>query len=126
MRSNNFPLRLFVWTFLALFCTIPALAQTSAFTYQGRLSDGAAAATGTYQMQFALFDASTSGSQVGSTVTLTSVSVANGIFTVQLDFGASAFPGADRYLEIAVKKTAEPGYTTLTPRQAITSVPYAV
>jgi hypothetical protein len=32
------------------------------------------------------------------------VQVASGVFTVQLDFGAAAFPGADRYLEIGVKK----------------------
>lgn len=108
-------------------------AQTTVFTYQGRLTDAGAPASGTYQMQFALFDAATGGNQIGSTMTFDgagsnppAVSVANGVFTVQLDFGAAAFPGADRFLEIGVKKSAEAEYTTLAPRQQITSTPYAI
>src|SRR6478752_1282036 len=105
-------------------------AQTSIFTYQGKLDDAAAAANGTYQMQFALF--SSGGTQIGSTLTfdgssLPAVQVTNGIFTVQLDFGSSPFTsGADRYLEISVKHAADPGYTTLTPRQQLTASPYSI
>jgi hypothetical protein len=71
-------------------------AAGTAFTYQGRLRDGGTAVTGTYDFEFKLFDAATDGNQVGATLTLDDVSVANGLFTVLLDFGASAFPGADR------------------------------
>lgn len=104
-------------------------AQTNTFTYQGRLTDGATAANGTYEMQFSLYDALAGGTQMGTTITNTSVSVVNGIFTVQLDFSpATPFStGADRWLEIAVRKAADPpGYTTLTPRQQITSSPYSI
>ncbi|MBS1797633.1 MAG: hypothetical protein JSS81_27670 [Acidobacteria bacterium] len=102
-------------------------AQTSAFIYQGRLTDGPVSASGTYQMTFKLYDAVSGGTQIGSTVTDNSVAVASGAFAVQLDFGTSPFgAGADRWLEIAVKKAAEPGFTTLSPRQQITSSPYAV
>lgn len=101
-------------------------AQSTAFTYQGRLSDGAYPANGTYEMTFTLHSAdSGAANQLGSTSTNTNVQVANGIFTVELDFG-SEFPGPDRWLEISVKKPAESGYTTLTPRQKLNSVPYAV
>ena len=50
-----------------------------------------------------------------------------GAFSVQppLDFGPTAFPGADRYLEISVRRSAMDPFTTLTPRQQITSTPYA-
>ncbi len=54
------------------------------------------------------------------------MSVAAGIFTVQLDFGASVFPGAARYLEISVKPTSGLTFTTLGPRQPLTSAPYTI
>lgn len=101
-------------------------AQTTAFTYQGSLKDGAAGATGTYEMQFSLFDASADGNPIGSIITNPNVSVLNGVFSVELDFASSSYSGADRWLEIRVKKTAEASYTTLSPRQKIASVPYAV
>jgi hypothetical protein len=103
-------------------------AQTSTITYQGRLTDSGAPPTGTYDMQFKLYDALTAGSLQGSTstVTKTGVNVTNGIFTVQLDFGASGFPGADRFLDIGVKHPADSTYTPLVPRQQLTSSPYAI
>ena len=83
-------------------------AQTSIFTYQGRLTDATMAASGPYQMRFALFPASGTGAQIGPTLTFDgagtnppAVQVTNGVFTVQLDFGASPFgSGADRYLKL--------------------------
>lgn len=127
MKTNNCKL---FYLPIALLCVVifsmTAQAQTPAFTYQGRLTDGSMAASGTYEMQFKLYDALTAGTQIGSTVTNTNVTVTNGTFTVTLDFGAAAFPGANRFLEIAVKKPAEPGFTTLTPRQPVNSVPYAL
>ena len=110
-----------------------AQAQTSAFTYQGNFTDSTAVqqpTNGIYDFQFTLYDAQTGGTQQPqpgpTTVTLTSVPVTNGVFTVQLDFGATAFPGADRYLEIAVKRPEETTYTPLSPRQQITATPYAI
>ena len=73
-------------------------AQTSAFTYQGRLNDGANLANGSYDLTFALFDAASGGDQVGGILTSAATAVSSGIFTVTLDFGAGAFPGADRWL----------------------------
>jgi hypothetical protein len=58
---------------LALLSLNPQLstahAQGTAFTYQGRLNDGGSPASGSYDLTFALFDAATSGNQVGGTVT---------------------------------------------------------
>ena len=103
-------------------------AQTPAFTYQGRLTESALPAAGTYQMQFSVWDAVTMGTQQGTTITNNAVTVANGVFTVQLDFTAAPFAtGANRWIEIAVRKAADPpGFTTLTPRQQITSNPFAI
>ena len=107
-------------------CTVSARAQTTAFTYQGKLTDSAMAANGNYDLSFALYDAATSGNQIGATLTRANVNVANGIFTVGLDFGTNPFPGADRFLQIAVKRPADANFTTLTPRQQVTSTPYAI
>lgn len=123
-QSKNFVVAL---TLLLLLGVAPLFAQTTAINYQGTLSDGGNPANGTFEMQFKLYDALTAGSQVGSTVTNSSVTLTNGHFTVTLDFGAPAFSGADRWLEVSVRKASDaPGYTTLTPRQPINSSPYAL
>ena len=102
-------------------------AQTSTFTYQGRLADNGAAATGLYDLRFTVYDASTNGSAASGAVTNPAVTVSNGLFVATLDFGASAFSGADRWLEIGVRTNGGAGaFITLTPRQPITSTPYAI
>jgi len=108
--------------------TATTFAQTTAFTYQGKLNDGAIAANGTYLLEFKLFGTQTVGTgiQVGTTISDVQATVVNGIFTVQLDFGASAFTGADRFLEVSVRRNTGESYVTLTPRQPVSSVPYAV
>jgi hypothetical protein len=105
----------------------PGFAQTTSFVYQGKLHDGGVAATGTYQFQFKLYDASSGGSQVGQTLADVPAAVNGGVFAVNLDFGAAAFSGAARFLEIAVRLngSGQP-YTVLNPRQPISSAPYAV
>jgi hypothetical protein len=102
-----------------------ARAQTASFAYQGKLTDGALAANGSYQMQFGLFAAAVGGSQIGAPQTST-VTVANGVFTVNLGFGASAFDGTDRFLQISIFSPATNAFVALTPRQQITSAPYAI
>ncbi|PYS38567.1 MAG: hypothetical protein DMF71_16645 [Acidobacteria bacterium] len=76
------------------------MAQTTAFTYQGRLTDGGTPANGNYDLQFTLWDSASGGSQIGATQNFSNIGVSSGIFTVTLDFGANAFPGANRFLEI--------------------------
>lgn len=106
------------------FSIIPAGAQSTSFTYQGRLTDNNAAASGAYQMKFTLFDSN--NNQIGSTIENTNVTVTNGNFTVQLDFGAIAFNSRTLSLQIAVKRPADAAYTTLGPNQPITPVPLAI
>jgi hypothetical protein len=48
------------------------------------------------------------------------------LFTVTLDFGAAAFPGFDRWLEISVRTNGSGSFATLSPRQALTPTPYAI
>ncbi|HET9496462.1 MAG TPA: hypothetical protein VFR15_19715, partial [Chloroflexia bacterium] len=93
--------------------------------YQGSLKDGGSPANGLYDFTFKLFDALAGGGQVGSTVSIGSQTVSQGLFTVQLDFGASVFQGSARWLEVAVRPAGGGTYTTLSPRQALTAAPYA-
>lgn len=113
---------------LIVCCSITsALAQSNAFTYQGKLNTSGNPATGNYDMLFKLFDSLTDGNQIGSPVVNSNTLVTNGIFTVELDFEAGAFDGTPRYLEICVRPTdSKDPYTVLAPRQAITSTPYAM
>jgi hypothetical protein len=100
-------------------------AQGSAFTYQGRLNDSGGAATGSYDLQFTLFDGATNGSAVAGPITNSPTIVSNGLFTVILDFGATPFTGADLWLEIAARAT-NGAFTVLSPRQKITATPYSL
>ena len=109
---------------LLAFSTI-GFAQTTAFNYQGSLNSGGTPASGNHDFEFALFDAASGGAQLGSMLTQNSVAVTNGIFAVSLDFG-SQFPGANRFLEIRVRQAGGGAFTQLTPRQPVTSAPYAV
>jgi len=115
-----------VTLFFLLGSSIALRAQTASFTYQGKLTDNGLAANGSYQMQFALFDAAANGNQLGATVSISNVQVTNGIFTVSLDFGAAAFSGAGRFLQISVFSNTSASFVALNPRQAVTSAPYAI
>ena len=126
--SNTHCLRPSLVVALLLMSSALASAQTTVFTYQGRLNDGGSAANGVLDMQFKLYDAAdpSAGAQIGSTITNSNVAVTNGIFTVRLDFGASALPGANRFLEVGVRRSSSDPYTVLAPRQQVTSAPYAI
>jgi len=51
--------------------------------------------------------------------------VTDGVFTVALDFGAGAFDGDPRFLQVSVRSSGGGGFTQLNPRQALTANPYA-
>jgi hypothetical protein len=99
----------------------------TAITYQGRLTSAGIPVSGSYDLQFRLYDAEAGGAQVGVTVEKSTVAVQNGLFAVTLDFGAGAFTGGARWMDIGMRETGNPDpYTVLEPRQPITPVPYAV
>ncbi|MBI2567734.1 MAG: DUF11 domain-containing protein [Candidatus Schekmanbacteria bacterium] len=104
----------------------------AAISYQGRLLDedatpGGAAVSGVCDFRFSLHSAlAGEGNQIGSTITSNNVSVTDGLFSVDLDFGASAFSGADRYLQISVQCEGDDDFSTLSPRQKLAMSPQAV
>ncbi|HEX8737166.1 MAG TPA: tail fiber domain-containing protein [Pyrinomonadaceae bacterium] len=103
-----------------------AFGQTSVISYQGRLSEASAVENGEYQFQFKLYDAAEGGNQIGSTIELKTL-VTNGAYSAGLDFGKEAFSGADRYLEISIRKTEAEAYAPLSnTREKVNSAPYAI
>jgi hypothetical protein len=112
---------------LAVFLSLASglRAQTTAFTYQGQLNGSNGPVTGAYDFRFRIFDATSS--LVAGPLTNAPVGVTNGLFTVTLDFGPGVFNGSSRSLEIAVHSYGDTNaYAALSPRQALTPVPYAV
>jgi trimeric autotransporter adhesin len=118
-------------TLFALFSTLnpqlsTAFAQGAAFTYQGRLNDGANPAQGIYDLGFTIYDAGGGGNVIAGPLVNTAVAVSNGLFTVTLDFGSDVFTGEARWLEIDVRTNGGAGFATLSPRQQLTPTPYAI
>jgi hypothetical protein len=79
-----------------------------------------------YDFRFSLCDAAVDGSQIGGEIVEEDVPISDGLFTVVLDLGSSAFDGGARYLEIGVRPGDSTGaHIVLTPRRHITPTPYA-
>ncbi len=118
--------RLLILSFL-LIVRLTVFSQSHAFTYQGRLCDGGAPSSGTYEFIVSLYDGLTGSGKVAGPTTNAAVNVSNGLFVVTVDLGAQAFPGADRWLEISVRRSGtNVPFTTLTPRQQISATPYSL
>ena len=97
------------------------------FTYQGRLTLHGEPASGLHEYRARLYNQSGGGSQIGPQQTGNLLPDGNGLFTLQLDFGAR-FAGAERWLELDVRPfsvSSPPDWTTLSPRQRITPAPAA-
>ena len=111
---------------LATFSLQPAtiVAQTTAFSYQGRLNDNGSPASGVYDLRFAVYDSANSpGILIAGPVTNSATGVTNGLFTVTLDFGDGVFTGPARWLELDVRTNGGGPFTTLLPRQPLLSCP---
>ncbi len=125
-------------------CVAGAEPVGTSFTYQGALKDNGGPANGNYEMQFSLWDSprtgplDPAGTQIGPTLTFDgaggnppAISVTDGLFTAQLDFGDVAedrpiFLSDARWLEVAVRPAGAGGaYFFLYPRQRLTRVPFA-
>jgi hypothetical protein len=113
---------------LLLFNSTQAVPVSTAFTYQGRLTENGQPAEGVYDLQFRLFDAVTGGSQVGVAVIRGDITVTKGLFTVSdVDFGSGIFNGEARWIEISVRPGGSTGsFTPLLLLQPITATPYAI
>lgn len=102
------------------------------FTYQGVLRVSGTPYTGSADLRFQLFGVATGGSPLGSVVVVSNAALSEGQFAAELDFGAGAFQGDARWVQVSVRTPAwngvgsAPAFTTLTPRSAVMPAPYAI
>jgi|ERR1044071_1711625 hypothetical protein len=119
---------LLFWTMTgALLTQGHCLAESTVFTYQGRLSANGLPANGLYDFRFAIYRLETNGLLIGGPLTNTAVGVTNGLFTTSLDFGHTPFLSDNHWMDCAVRSNGSAGsFTTLSPRIRIAAAPYAI
>lgn len=105
---------------LVLAVAVTALAVPNQMTYQGKLTDasGAPISDDTATVQFQIFDKPTGGALLLDTSMTVNTDV-QGVFTAIFNGVNDAMTGGNRYLQMIVRGD------TLTPRQAMTTAPYA-
>jgi len=102
---------------------------TTAFTYQGELTQNGQLAVGSFDFQFELFDSQSAGFVIAGPVESANLALTNGIFITEIDFGTVDFGTQDLWLQISVRDGAlnDPSPSTiLLPRQHITPAPVAL
>src|SRR6056297_2063659 len=120
----NHPIRFLL--FLLSLILSAAHAQDTALTYQGELRQSGTPAHGPFDFEVALHVAETGGSPV-DVVALDNVVVDRGRFALALDFTEVPFESGPTWMEIRVRPGSQTGgYTTLSPRQRVAPVPYAI
>ena len=92
------------------------------FTYQGKLLEGGADANGNYNIRVTLEDQA--GVLISGPEEMLSVPVIDGLFSVDLNFGADLYSADRLFLKIEVFE-AGVGYVELSPRTAINATPLA-
>lgn len=126
--------RLIPILFIAGLLSATTYGQPTSFTYQGQLKQEGLPLNGLADMRFSLYNSSSGGSPVAGPIVLNgsplaAVSVNNGLFHVELDFGNNAFGGGAEWLQVEVRTPHSPNNTgayTILPRQHITAVPFAL
>jgi hypothetical protein len=119
---------------MTIFATPGPAAVPGLINYQGQLNNaaGTPVADGTYEMRFYLYDAEIDGHQVWNPTLGEEqrVVVIKGIYNVQLGarepLSSGIFDQKEVWLEMAIYNTGSSTWETLTPRQKVTSVAYAL
>lgn len=104
----------------------PPEPSDSAFAYQGLLLRQSFPVNDLVDLQFTLWNKSVEGEQTGSPQVFWQQRVTDGRFSAILDFGPDAIASGGRWIEIAVRGSGDPGFTTLLPRQRIMAAPLAL
>ena len=111
---------------VALLAATSTLAQGTAFTYQGYLSDKQQPAQEQRDFHARLWSQQSGGAPVSATVSHYDHPLSNGLFMIELDFGAAPFDGNPRWLELAIQGIDDDAPVVLSPRQLVAPAPYAL
>lgn len=117
--------------FAVLAFASPTFAQSTDFTYQGKLRNAGLPASGLHDFRFTLYDVSSGGVQISPTQCVDNILVTDGVFTATINLGQHFATTAPRFLQVDVRADTGldcsnlTGFTTLEPRQAITPTPLA-
>jgi hypothetical protein len=101
---------------------------TTEFTFQGRFLDGGFPVNANSDFRLTLWDSAVGGIAVAGPVTFLNEPVNNGLFNIDsVDFGAAAFDGDERWIQVEARTpTGVGGFTPLAPRQPVKATPYAL
>ncbi|MFZ4574460.1 MAG: hypothetical protein ACOYN0_08690 [Phycisphaerales bacterium] len=105
----------------ALVCS-PVMAQST--TYQGRLDLGGAPANGEYDFQFVVYPSMVGGAALDTT-SIGGLPVSNGLFTASISVQTAMSQVATGWLELRVRRSGDPFFLALSPRQELTPAPRA-
>jgi hypothetical protein len=98
----------------------------SAFTFQGQLTQNGTPSDGTVDLAVEPFGSVNGSDSLAPVLVLEDVPVAEGLFTVDIDFGPGFFVGDAVWLQIGVREGDQTGaFEPLSPRQELTATPHA-
>ncbi|MBL37996.1 MAG: hypothetical protein CMP07_06265 [Xanthomonadales bacterium] len=123
MRTFRRIQALLALTMLAWTCAAPA--QETTFTYQGELLEAGAPADGLFDFQIALFDVASGGISLAPDEVFVNQAVNDGLFQLDLNFGAALLLDSELWLEIRVRRPGQPAFTLLNPRLEVNAAPRA-
>ncbi len=103
---------------------VQASALSTAFNYQGQLLASGEPVTDECSMIFSLYDSAIGGNMIGTPIS-TTVTVTDGLFSVNLNFGSGAFTDEIRWLGIQAKGSSDASFANL-GRQELVASPYAL
>ncbi len=119
---------------VAIVFVIPVFAQDTlgtTFTYQGSISENGSPANGTYDLLFKLCK-DAAGLIITGTNYCNDITITNGLFAIELNFGTTPFTGDRHWLALYIRPHIDNNYTNnlatytaLFPLQEITPAPYA-
>jgi len=124
MNTQRTSLLITALLFIVLAVELPA--QSTNFTYQGRLDHGGTPASGIYDIQYGIYDGPAPGNGTYlSGGDIENVVISNGLFSVELLAEYWVFNGEPRWLGVEVRTNGPGPYTILQPWPEITPTPYA-
>lgn len=110
---------------LIVFSSFTSFVIAEPFVVQGQLRDNGSIANDLYDFEFELWDASTSGSQIGTVLSFEDIDVVAGVFTVEVDFGA-VFTGTPVWVQTNIRLGSSVGaFSPLPSRIQIGAAPQA-